>query len=67
MDQMKEILGSVAIWAAVVLGIWAVAVYTGRIVDVQIQHHEQEHAHCYSAGKMFQVSIACVPKRGAPE
>ena len=59
---MKEILGSALLWVGMVGIIWLGAIYAGRNVEVQIQHHEQEHAHCYSAGKMFQVSIACVPK-----
>jgi hypothetical protein len=34
----------------------------GQWLEPEIKHHEQEAAHCYTAGKMFFVSIACVPK-----
>jgi hypothetical protein len=34
----------------------------GRLMKPTVLHHEQEAAHCYTAGKMFFVSIACVPK-----
>jgi Co/Zn/Cd efflux system component len=34
----------------------------GRLMKPTVIHHEQEVAHCYTAGKMFFVSIACVPK-----
>lgn len=55
----------VAITVAVSLftfALWAGIHQLGKMVEPTVLEHEQEHAHCYTAGKMFFVSIACVPK-----
>lgn len=51
----------------ILLGLFTVALYfgmnaLGQWTEPKVIHHEQEAAHCYTAGKMFFVSIACVPK-----
>jgi len=50
--------GSFLLMIAMYFGINAL----GQAFAPKITHHEQENAHCYTAGKMFFVSIACVPK-----
>ena len=37
--------------------------WVGRSLKSSILYHEQEHAHCYTASKLFSVDIACVPKK----
>ena len=51
-----------ALLLLVVFGIWAAANWAGSLITPKVLHHETEQAHCYTAGKMFFVSIACVPK-----
>jgi len=51
-----------ALWVGFLGVIWAGSIYAGRMVETKVEHHEQENAYCYTAGKMFFVSIACVPK-----
>ena len=47
--------------AFVVAGYFGINIM-GQALEPKITHHEQEAAHCYTAGKMFFVSIACVSK-----
>lgn len=61
----KEILGIAMMWlgmAIFVIIVWAGVHEVGKRMQPTIIHHETEHAHCYTAGKMFFVSIACVGK-----
>lgn len=52
----------IVVVAVVLGGTMAVTHYMGKVLKPTVLHHEQEAAHCYTAGKMFFVSIACVPK-----
>ena len=49
-------------WIATVLALWLGMNFIGQMMEPKIIHHEEEDANCYTAGKMFFVSIACVPK-----
>lgn len=64
-SYFKTAVGVVAYIAAVVVffaAVVGVTHFTGKVLTPTVLHHEQENAHCYTAGKMFFVSIACVPK-----
>jgi hypothetical protein len=52
----------IAAFALILGGTTALTHYLGKVLKPTVLHHEQEAAHCYTAGKMFFVSIACVPK-----
>jgi hypothetical protein len=46
----------------VLLGFYAAFNAVGQWMEPKIRFHEQENAYCYTAGKMFFVSIACISK-----
>ncbi len=55
-------IGAICIWAVGMIVFYIAVNAIGKRVAPTIIHHEREHAHCYTAGKMMFVSIACVPK-----
>jgi hypothetical protein len=66
MGELFRGFGPLIIYGVVMLmligGVWGGSLWLGRRIETQVTHHEMEQAHCYTAGKMFFVSIACVPK-----
>jgi hypothetical protein len=46
-----------------ILFLYAAVNTIGQSFEPKIRAYDTEDAHCYTANKMFFVSIACVPKR----
>ncbi len=60
--KMVQVAAVAAVWIGGFWAIWAGVNAIGQSFGASIQEHNMEHAYCYTANKMFFVSIACVSK-----
>ena len=60
MKDISEVVGGVVIILIFLGVLWGAVHLVGSFISPTVQHHPQENADCYTAGKMFFVSISCV-------